>query len=179
MKRKHILLFIAACVLLCISDLMAGSLIALALVFQMNLLYFEIPLTKTSQLTAVKMFFFTLPLFFFLGAIQSFVTLYFREGQWFLFSSAFILSYFLFFLVNFFSFFAFQYLKENEFNLAATYQMAFMKIRDKKKDLLSQTFILVFLSFVPYLTSDWKIIFSLTAFQLYDHRQRLKPVFGF
>ena len=179
MKRKHLLLFIVCCVLIYVSELFAGALIAVALIFQMNLLFEGIVLTKQSQITAFKLFFLSAPLFFFLGGIHSFISLYFKDGQWLYLLFALVITFFLFFLVNFFCFFVFRFLETSHFNISVAYQKAFIQIKNAKKGLFAQTFFLLVLSFVPYLTSEWKIIFSLMAFQLYRHRLQLKPVFGF
>lgn len=179
MKSKHILLFIVSCALLYISDFFAGSLIALALLYQLNLLYKQIPLTKQSQIAAFKLFICAIPLFFFFGAIHSFISLYFAEAQWLFLIFAFIVCYFLCFLVYFFTFFVFKFLVASQFNISATYQTAFMEIKNEKKDLFLQTFFILIFSFVPYLTTEWKIIFSLTVIQAYLHRSQLKQVVGF
>ncbi len=179
MKRKHLLLFIICCILIYISELFAGALIAVALIYQMNLLFEGIVLSRQSQIAAFKLFLCSTPLFFFLGGIHSFISLYYKEGQWLYLTFALVITYFLFFLVNFFCFFVFRFLEASQFKISVTYQKAFNDIHIVKKELLSQTFVLLILSFVPYLSSEWKIIFSLMAFQVYRHRLQLKPVFGF
>ena len=133
MKSRHFLLFLASCTLLYLSDLFAGSLIAIAIIFQFNLLYKNVPLTRISQWTAFKLFICAIPLFFFLGGIHSFVSLYFNEGQWLYLTFALTITCFLCFLANFFSFFVFNYLLEGRFNISIIYQTAFMNIKHKKK----------------------------------------------
>ncbi len=179
MKSKHLLLFLVTCLLLYLSDIFAGSLIALALIFQLNLLYCCIPLTQKSQVTAFKMFACTIPLFLFLGGIHSFVLLYLAEEQWLFFIFAISITYFLCFLVDFFCFFTFSYLITNQFNISATYQAAFMEVKKNKKALFLQSFLILAFTFIPYLATEWKIIFSLTVFQIYFHRTQLKQGFGF
>ncbi len=178
MKRAQVLLFLVCCVLLFVGDVFAGSLIALGLLFQLNILFEKIPLTKKSQLAALKLFLFSTPLFFFLGAIHSFVSLYFRESQWVFLLFALIITYSLFFLVNLCCFSVYAYLVESHFNISLAYQSSFMNIKNAKKGLFKQTFFLLVLSLIPILTSDWKIVFALTVFQLFRHRLQLKPVFG-
>lgn len=179
MKLRHLLLFLASCVLLYVSDMFAGSLIAIALIFQLNLLYKNIRLSKTSQLAALKLFVCSIPLFFFLGGIHSFVSVYFSDAQWLYFVFALTITYFLCFLANFFCFYVFNFLSQSHFNISGAYQAAFMSIKNEKKDLFAQTFIILILSFIPYLPTEWKIIFSLTVTQLYLHRFQLKLVGGF
>lgn len=178
MKRKHIYLFIISCLLLYISDVFASGLIALALIFQMNLLFQAIPLTKTSQIAAVKLFFFSIPIFFFLGAIHSFIFVYFSDANWLFMIFSILIAYGLFFLVNFFCFFVFQYLEHSQFKITLALQVAANDIRHKKRSLLLQTSILFILSLVPFLNTEWKIIFAIMAYQLYSFRLQLKQVFG-
>lgn len=179
MKRQHTLLFIISLVLLCMSDVFASGLIALALIFQMNLLYYQIPLTKTSQWSAFKLFLFSVPVFFFLGGIHSFVSVYAASAQWlFLIFSVFIV-FCLFFLANFLCFFCFEYLTQSQFQISTAIQKAISEVHQKKRGLLLQTSILFFLSSMPFLNTEWKIIFALTALQFYLNRQKLKLVFGF
>lgn len=178
MKRKHVLLFLISCLLLYIGDVFASGLIALALIFQMNLLFQNIPLTKASQLAAIKLFFFSVPIFFFLGGIHSFMFVYFQDSNWlFLLVAAFV-AYGLFFLVNFFCFFTFNYLEQNQFKISLAIQNAVNEIHHKKRGLLIQTSFLFILSLVPLLNTEWKIIFAIMVYQLYSSRQRLKQAFG-
>ena len=172
MKRKHILLFLVSCLLLYIGDVFASGLIALALIFQMNLLFQNIHLNKASQIAAFK-------LFFFLGAIHSFLFVYFQDSNWFFLLIASVIAYGLFFVVNFFCFFVFHYLEQNQFKITASLQNALNDIHNKKRGLFIQTSCLFVLSLVPFLNTEWKIIFALMAYQLYSSRQQLKQVFGF
>jgi len=179
MKRRHILLFLISCLLLYIGDIFASGLIALALIFQMNLLFFEIPLTKISQLAALKLFFFSIPIFFFLGGIHSFLFVYARDSQWLFLLFSIFIGYCLFFVANFLCFFTFKFLLQNQFKVAIAVQDAVANVRHKKRDLFMQTSFLFILSLVPFLNTEWKIIFSLMAYQLYSFRHQLKRVFGF
>lgn len=179
MKRKHILLFLTACLLLYASDMFAAGLIALALVFQMNLLFFEIPLTKSSQLAAFKLFFFSVPIFFFLGAVHSFLYIYSRDAAWLFLFFAICITYCLFFLVHFLTFFTFKFFVQSQYKISVALQAALMEIRHKKRDLLVQACGIFILSLVPVINTEWKIIFAVTVFQLYLFRYQLKRVFGF
>lgn len=178
MKKKHILLFLMACVFLYISQLFAASLIALGLLYQMNLLFENLPITKASQIAAFKFFLIAIPQFFFFGGIHAFVTLYWNEKQWLFFIFALVTAYSLSFLVFFFFFLVFRYLEQNDFNTSATYQAAFMQIKNEKKGMFVKSLFLLLLSFIPPLPADWKIIFSLMVLQLYFHRSQMKRVFG-
>jgi hypothetical protein len=177
MKLKHIILFFLSCVLLNLSDIYAGPLIALALLFQMNILIFQIPLTKQSQIAAFKLFLCSVPLFFFFGGIHSFVTLYFDEHQWLYFFFASIVTYFLSFVAVFISSFVFEFLQQGEYNINLIYQYAFNEIKNRKKTLFMQSLFVFILSVIPIGNSDWKIIFSLVVTQFYFQRSRLKQVF--
>jgi hypothetical protein len=161
------------------SDLFAGSLIALALLFQMNLLFESISLSKKSQLTAFYLFMCAIPLYFFLGGVHSFIILYFNESQWLFLFITLTISFALCFVANFFTFFIFKYIEANQFQLSAIYLSAFQDIKKNKKNLFYKTFLILIFSFIPYLNSDWKIIFALTATQFVYHRPKLKQAFGF
>lgn len=178
MKRKHLLLFIISILLLCISDMFAAGLIALALIFQMNILFYQIPLTQASQLAAFKLFLFSIPVYFFLGGIHSFISVYALSGQWLFLIFAISIAFCLFFIANFLSFFCFHYLEANNYQISIAIQKAISDIHRKKKDLLWQTSFLFVVSLVPFLNTEWKIVFALMVMQLYSHRHQLKLVFG-
>lgn len=158
--------------------MLAAGLIALFLIFQMNILFNQIELTKNSQLAALKLFLFSVPIFFFLGGIHSFLWIYLQEERWLFFLCALFICLCLFFLVNFLSFFSFCYLTQAHFKISPALQAAANDIKFKNKDLLTQTFILFVLSLVPWVNTEWKIIFSLMAYQLYSFRFQMKQVFG-
>lgn len=179
MKRRHILLFLISCLLLYVGDIFASGLIALALIFQMNLLFFDIPLTKTSQVAAFKLFLFSIPIFFFLGGIHSFLFVYARDSQWLFLLFSIFIGYCLFFIAHFLCFFVFNFLPQNQFKISIALQEAVAQVRLKKKDLLLQTSFLFILSLVPFLNTEWKIIFALMVYQLYSFRHQWKQVFGF
>ncbi len=175
MKLSHLLLFILACAVLIISGLTAGSLLALAMLFQINLLINQISLTKISQIAALKLFLFSIPVFFFAGGIQSFVQIYFLEGQWsFLFMAASI-SVLLSGLIGLQAIISFRYLTEARFQVGTTLQLVFNDIKNKKTQLYKTTGLVFILSFVPWLSTDWKLIFAVLMTQIILNWAQLKP----
>ncbi len=177
MKSKHVVLFLLSCVLLYISDIYGSSLIALALFFQVNLLLLKIPFTKKTQIIALQLFVCSIPLFLFLGGIHSFLFLYYNEGQWLFFLFACIISFSLCLVAHFLSLFVFNNVKIETNHLAQVYQNSFNEIKNHKKEILLQTVCIFILTFIPVINSDWKIIFGLTATQLYLRRKHLTQVF--
>jgi hypothetical protein len=175
MKLKHLVLFIISCAVLILSGLPAGSLIALALLFQLLLLINQIAITKTSQLSAFKIFIFSLPTFFFWGGIQSFIKIYFHESNWLFFLMALVITYSLCLIVTLQCVLIFRFLQQAEFLIGPALQKTFNEIQNSKGLLFRTTSLLFILSFVPYLTTDWKLIFSVMATHLILNWRHLKP----
>lgn len=174
LKLRHIILFVFASLLLILSDLAGGALLGLAALMQVALLIQNIELSKKSQWAALKLFLISIPLFFFWGGVHSFTTIYLRESRYLFFLMAGSVSFFLSFLIVFQIVFSYFYLAKNEFNVSATLQDEFNDIKNKKADLLKSALFLFIFSFVPWLTTDWKLVFAVTATHLYLNPSQLK-----
>ncbi len=175
MKLKHLLLFIISCAVLILSDLTAGPLIALAILFQLLLLANMIPLSKSAQIAAFKIFLFSLPTFLFWGGVHSFIQIYFFEGHWGFLMMAMVIALALCLIVSLQCILIFKFLAQAEFHVGAALQETFNSIQ-KNKGLLFKTTGLVFIfSMIPWLTTDWKLIFSVMATSLYLNWDRLMP----
>lgn len=174
LKLRHLLLFVVACLILMMSQLPGGALIAMCALMQMNLLVYNIELTKKSQLAALKLFLISIPLFFFWGGIHSFVTIYAKEQQYVYFAMALIVTAGLSFLLALQTIFPYWYLKANDFEAIATLQNVFNEIKNKKGDFVKITLILFILSFIPWFRTEWKLIFATMATHLFLHRGQLK-----
>ncbi len=175
MKLRHLLLFIVSCTVLIISELPFGSLIALALLYQIALLMNSIALTKSSQIAAFKLFLFSLPTFFFWGGIHSFVKIYLLEASWLYFLMATLVTFGLCLIVSLQAVLVFKHLKESNFNISSALQSTFNDIQKSKSQLFMTTGLLFVFSFVPFLLTDWKLIFAVTAIHLYLNWRQLKP----
>lgn len=178
MKLKHLILFILASVILYFSDLFAGSLLVLFCLFQMCLLFYRIPLSKKSQISAFFLFLISVPLFLFYSGINSFILIYLFERQWLPFLLAITIEIMLCFAVCVQCVHLFNYLEESEFKLALAFEKTLKSIKDHRKQILKNTFILFALGFIPKIASDWKLIFSIMAIHLIQNPSLLKQAFA-
>ncbi|MBC7742327.1 MAG: hypothetical protein H7061_09020 [Bdellovibrionaceae bacterium] len=175
MKLRHLVLFIISCGILIISEFPAGSLVALAMLFQLNLLLNRIPLTKNSQWAAFRLFLFSIPVFFFWGGIHSFTQIYLSEGQIIFFVMALLVSLMLSALVALQAVLAFHYLLEAQFKVGVALQFLFNDIKNKKNQLFKTTGLVFLFSYVPLLSTDWKLIFAVLTTQIILNWVQLKP----
>lgn len=148
--------------------------LALAVLMQLALLIHGLELTRKSQLGALKLFFVSIPLFLFWGGVHSFVTIYFKEGQYIFFLMALAIAIILSFLLSIQVIFSYCFLKSNNFELMATLQDAYNNIKNRRNEFLKITFLLFLFSFVPVLGTDWKLVFTVAATHFYLNRNRLK-----
>lgn len=175
MKLRHLVLFIISCAVLILSDLPAGSLVALAVLYQLALLMNAIPLSKASQIAALKLFVFSLPTFFFWGGIHSFITIYLREGSWLHFSVATLVTLALCLIISLQTILVYKHLEDSNFLINSALQKTFNDIHKSKGPLFKTTGLLFIFSFIPWFSTDWKLIISVTATHLYLNWRRLKP----
>ncbi len=178
LKSRQILLYIAACIIVYVSGLAGGSLLAIAVLLQMTLLLKGFEFTRRSQIAMFKLFLFSVPLFFFWGATHSFVSIYSAEGAFFMAFSAGVVALSLTFVLAFQLIFSMDYLARSEFNVSAAIQNAFNEIRNHYSELLKTTLLIFVLSFIPFLHEDWKLVFALTATLAYLNRSQLMRAFG-
>jgi hypothetical protein len=168
-------MFIIASALLLYSDLTGGALLALAVSMQLALLFYNFKLSLQAQLGALKLFFISIPLFFFWGGVHSFVTIYFTEGQHLFFLMALTVSMALTLLLTFQVVFSYAFLEKNNFELIATLQDSFNEIHKNRAYFLKISSVLFVFSLIPCLSSDWKLVFAVTVTHLYLNRDRLRP----
>jgi hypothetical protein len=178
LKSRHIYLYLVACLVLAASKVSGLSLLAIAVLLQILILLQNKPLTKKAQWAQLKLFFLTVPSFFFWGGAHSFVFIYLREGSILFAFMAAGISLSLSLLIAYQLIFCQQFLEKNDYSVTIALGEAFNEIRNKKGQLFSSTGLIFLFSFVPYLTTDWKLVFALTATLFYQHRLQLKTAFS-
>lgn len=147
---------------------------ALAVLMQLNLLIHGLEVSRRSQIGALKIFLVSVPLFLFWGGIQSFVAIYFRESQFLFLGMASVILLTLSSMLCFQLVFPYYFFKQNNFELVATLQDAFNSLKDRRGDFFRITVLLFILSFVPWLKTDWKLVFAVTVTHLVLNRALLK-----
>ena len=178
LKLRHIILFITADLILIISGLPGGALMAMAVLMQLALLFNGIPLTKQSQLAALKLFLISVPTLFFWAGAHSFVDIYIRESSFLFMAMAAFISLSLCFIINFQIIFSYNYLQKNDFNVNACLQNAFNEIKNKRRDLLISSLALFVFTLVPWLAADWKLVFAITVTLAYLNFDSVKKAVG-
>lgn len=174
LKLRHILLFIVAAAVLMLSQFPGGALLAMCALMQMNLLIYNLELTKKSQLVALKLFLISVPLFFFWGGIHSFIEIYAKEQQYIYLGMALTITLGLSFLLTLQTILPYAYLKTSNFEAITSIQNVFNEIKNKKSDFFRITLILFIFSFIPWFRTEWKLIFATMATHLFLHRGQLK-----
>lgn len=99
LKIKHYSLFAASFFVLWFTDIPGGSIILILLWQQMAMYLWQTEFSKKSQIDCLIHSFTLLPMFFFLGAVSSFVNIYLKELNWTLLSFAGLLSLIMSFTV--------------------------------------------------------------------------------
>lgn len=99
LKLKHYFLFSLSFLLLLFTQLPAGSILLVFLWQQMALYLWNSEFTKKSQRDCFLHTFSLIPLFFFLGATTSFVSIYLKEFNWMLFSFALVLNFMISYII--------------------------------------------------------------------------------
>ena len=178
LKLRQLILFLAACLILWISGLPGGSLLAVASLMQLAILIYGFPFTKKTQIAFFKLFLISFPVLLFWGATHSFVFIYLKDQSILFALMAASLSLCLSFIMAFEMFFAVEFFEKNNFEVSASLQNAFNEISNKKGHLLKIGSLIFVFSFVPFVAEEWKIVFSLTATLLYLNQQKLKKAFG-
>jgi hypothetical protein len=174
LKLRHIILFVIASALLMLSQLPGGALLAICALMQMNLLIHGFELTKKTQLAALKLFAISIPLFFFWGGIHAFATIYVQEQQYVLLTMTLVISFGLSFLLVLQNILPYLYFQSYNYEVISSVQAVFNDIKNKKSDFFRITFALYVFSFIPWLKTDWKLVFAIMATHLYLHRNQLK-----
>lgn len=174
LKLRHLLLFAIACTVLIFADLPGGALLGLAALMQLVLLVRRIPLTRQSQIGALKLFLISVPLVFFWGGVHSFVTIYWSENQFVFLLMALTITAALTFLVSLQLVFSYYFLQRNNYELFATLNDAFNNIKTRRREYLQMTGLVFLFSFIPWFSVDWKLVFALMATHLFLERSQTK-----
>ncbi len=174
LKLRHLILFLLAALVLILAGTPGGALLAMAVLMQMALLFNGIPLTKKSQLAALKAFLLAAPVMFFWAGAHSFVEIYLRESALLFAAMAAMISLSLCFIINFQVIFVYKYLEAAEFAVNAALQAAFNDIKNKRAAMLQASLALFLLTLIPVFSSDWKLVFAVMVLQLYLNYDRVK-----
>jgi hypothetical protein len=178
LKLRHILLYVAACLVLAFANVGGLSLLAIASLLQISVLVQGFPFTKKAQLAELKLFFITLPSLFFWGAMHSFTYIYFRESSLPLAVIAIVVTFFISLFIGFQLIFSQEFLEQNNFEVLPALSESFNQIRNKKGRVFKIAGLIFLFSFIPYIAIEWKLVFSLTATLFYLHRLRLMKAFA-
>ena len=119
----------------------------------------------------------SIPLFFFWGGTHAFVKIYLTELQYLYFGMALAITLFLNLLLSFQVVYVYDFLKKNDYDLIVSLHSAFVKLKTEKRRFFKISTLLFFSSFVPWVQTDWKLIFALTVTHLYLNLPQLKKVF--
>lgn len=178
LKSRHLILFIVACLVLLFAQTPGGALLAIGVFLQMALLLHGIEISRRSQLGAFKIFLSAVPLLMFVGGIHAFVRIYLREGHYLFLAMAAAVLIVLLLLLSFQIVFSYYFMEQNNFELIATLQDAFNSLKYRRHEFFKIGLLLALFSCVPWLASDWKLVFAVTATHLYLNRSRLKTAFS-
>lgn len=174
LKSRHLILFIIACLVLLFAQTPGGALLAVGVFLQLALLLHGFEISRRSQLGAFKIFLSCVPLLMFVGGIHAFVRIYLREGHYLFLTMATAVLLLLLLLLSFQIVFSYYFLEKNNFELFATLQDAFNSLKDRRREFFKTVLLLIFFSCIPWLASDWKLVFAVTATHLFLNRARLK-----
>ena len=174
LKSRHLLLFAIACLVLHVAQTPGGALLAIGVFLQLALLLHGLEISPRSQWGAFKIFLGCVPLLMFVGGIHSFVRIYLREGQYLFLAMASVVLLVLMLLLSFQIIFSFYFLEKNNFEFIATLQNAFNSLKDRRREFFKIGLLLFIFSNVPWVESDWKLVFAVTATHLLLNRTRLK-----
>lgn len=178
LKLRHIVLFVFACSILIYAGTPGGALIAMASMMQLALLIYNVELIPQSQWAAFKLFLLAIPTFIFWGAVQAFTMIYIKEAQYLFCFMTLLITFALSFILCLQVIFPYKHLKTNHYELIAALQGTFNNLKYEKTAFIKTTLLLFVLSWVPFISSDWKLIFSLTVIHLISNPLQTKRVFS-
>ena len=178
MKSRHFILFVIACVLLIVSDIPGGSLLALFAWLQIYNLMVQDQFNKKTQLWAFSLSCLSLPFIFFWGSIHSFLFVYLAEKQFAFALMALCIDFCLCLIATIYFIFTFEVAAAVDYKAIKSLNAAFDSIKTIKATYFKISGLLLIFSFVPWLHSDWKIVFAIMATQLFLRQDQLKRVFG-
>lgn len=176
---KRLVLYLIACLVLIWSNVYAGSLIGLVLFFQMSLGWYNLTFNKQSQKAAFYLCLLSAPLFLFISGVHSFLTIYISEQQWVFASMTLAIILPCTFLLSLQSLFIFDFIELEHFAITKAYDLAWNNIKKHKIKIFKQTSFSFLCSLIPWLSSDWRILFGLSCSalltkQLYQKDSSLK-----
>ncbi len=180
LKSRHLILFVIACLVLKVAQTPGGALLALAALLQLALLIHGLEISRRSQSGALKLFLVSVPLFLFWGGVSSFMPIYIRENQHLFLAMASVILLGLSFLLCFQVVFTYFFFEKNDFKLIATLEDSLHSVKMRRSEFIKISLMIFIFSMVPWLSSDWKLVFALTVIHLFLNRDRLKTaVSGF
>lgn len=178
MKLRHFILFFIACIALIFSDLPSGPLLALFAWLQVYNLWTQNVFNKKTQLWAFLVFLSSAPFVFLWGGVYSLLLIYIQEKQFLFSSMALAVDLGMCMLATIYFIFCFEVASAADFEVVKSIKLALDSIKMKKPTFFKISGLFLIFSFIPLLSVDWKIIFSIMATQLYLRRSQLKQVFG-
>lgn len=172
---KHYSLFVVLAIVLWWAAIPGGSILLFLAWQQMAIYLWQTEFSKKSQIDCLFHSLAMLPLFFFLGAVASFVDIYFHEQSWLQLCFALVLNFIISFLIIMFgvSFFI-------DFNANTTvnglYLEALKKLKIRKYYFLRLTCLFIVIALLlPWIPVDLAIIvsYALTHIMGKKHQTRL------
>ena len=174
LKIKHYSLFAASFLCLWLADIPGGSILLIVLWQQMALYLWGTEFSKKSQIDCLLHALTLLPMFFFLGAVASFVNIYLREFNWMLFAFSGVLNFIVSFGVLLFgiSFFM-DYSKEK--NIAGIFFENIQQIKFRKIYFLKLTlFFMIMTMLLQLLSVDYAIVAAYVLCHIMGKKYQMK-----
>ncbi len=176
LKLKHLILYIASFVLLILSEIPGGALLALFAWMQLALLLWQKEFTLKNQLKFGILFLTLIPTYFLWGAVNSFVAIYAKESHFIFIIMYGLLSFIVCFWLTLFSVFSYAYSKLDE-TLLELYSACIAEIKTQKVVFLYTTLIVFLISISPLpLTEDYRIVLGIIAAHLFLKFSELKKL---
>ena len=177
MKLRHLILFFVACISLILSGFPGGSLIGLFAWLQIATLMTQPQFNKKTQVWSTYLFLISIPLVLFWGACHSFQIIYFNEQSFLFFAMALLVNFLLSGLATVYFVLTFKVAEKVNYQIFQSLDQALKSIKDDRKYFFKASGLIFALSLIPFLSADWKIVFSIMATHLILNRHQLKPVF--
>ena len=177
MKIRHLLLYAIACITLILADFSGASLLAFFAWLQVYMLLSQQTFNKSSQLWALKLFLISTPLLLFWGSIHSFLFIHLTEANYLLLILTTILDLSLCMAATGYFIFSFEAAGTVEYKLLPSLQKSWEIAKAKKLRFFQISGSLFAITLIPWIGTDWKIIFAVTAIHLFLSRNQLQQVF--
>lgn len=177
MKIRHLLLYALACTILIIADFSGASLLAFFAWLQVYMLLSQQTFNKSSQLWALKLFLISIPLLLFWGSIHSFLFIYLTETNYLFLIMTMLLDLSLCLAATVYFIFSFEAAGIVAYRLLPSLQKSWEIAKAKKLKFFQLSGSLFTITLIPWIGTDWKIIFAITAIHLFLSRNQLRQVF--